>query len=330
MTRIGLAIERRVDDGDSAAQRTERRRFRGAMFLSGLAHTAVLVLLFLLWQPASDQTVPLPPIPVTIIHEQEGQSGAMGNGSGETAASSPSPASEASAASSPAPSTAQPEPQEPPLRQTQVQPFSAIPNLAETTAPAPAPRAPVAPVPPRKPTPPRPAPPTPTEVAKPTPTPPTPEVAQEPAPPAPSQAAANTTAPASAADIAQQGVGGRGRGDAGPGRAAVGNGALEGPGDDYLEQVRRWVTRFRKYPDEAIKQKQEGTVSLGFKFSRDGTILDAWIDKSSGFPLLDEAALAMIHAASPIPKVPDRYKGDTLTLVMAENFKIGFFDRMFH
>jgi protein TonB len=329
MTQTSLAIEPRFDDDDSATQRTDRRRFRGALFLSGLGHTAVLVLLFLLWQPDTDETVPLPPIPITIIHEQEGQSGAMGGGNSTTAASSPTPAQE-TAAAPPAASPAQTEPQQPRLRDTQMQPFSAIPNLAQTTAPAPAPQAPVQPVPPRKPTPPRPTPPMPTQTVQATPAPPTTPAVQPPAPQATTPSTANTTAPASTADQVQQGVGGHGRGDEGPGRAAVGNGSLEGPGDDYLEQVRRWVTRFKKYPDEAIKQKQEGTVSLGFKFSRDGTVLDAWIDKSSGFPLLDQAALDMIHAASPIPKVPDRYKGDTLTLVMAENFKIGFFDRMFH
>ena len=61
-----------------------------------------------------------------------------------------------------------------------------------------------------------------------------------------------------------------------------------------------------------------------------GFWLDAWIEKSSGFPLLDAAALKMIHDASPIPKVPERYKGETLTLVMPENYHIGFFDRIFH
>jgi TonB family protein len=103
-------------------------------------------------------------------------------------------------------------------------------------------------------------------------------------------------------------------------RAAVGNGSPNGQGDDYLEAVRRWVTRYKKYPEEAVRQKQEGVVQLGFKFTRDGAVLDAWIEKSSGFPLLDQAALAMIRAASPIPKVPDQYKGDTLTLVMPEKF----------
>lgn len=58
-------------------------------------------------------------------------------------------------------------------------------------------------------------------------------------------------------------------------------------------------------------------------------MLNAWIDQSSGNPLLDEATLAMIHNASPIPKVPDKYKGDTLRLFMPVNYSIGLFDRLF-
>ena len=43
-----------------------------------------------------------------------------------------------------------------------------------------------------------------------------------------------------------------------------------------------------------------------------------------------KAALKMIHDASPIPKVPDKYKGATLTLTMPENYRIGLFDRLFN
>lgn len=130
--------------------------------------------------------------------------------------------------------------------------------------------------------------------------------------------------------MAEAGSGGRGRGEEGAGRAAFGNGSLEGPGDDYLDQVQRWVAQFRTYPDEAITKKQEGTVSIGFKFARDGTVLEAWVAQGSGYALLDDAALKMIRAASPIPKVPEKYKGETLTLVMPERFRIGVFDRLFH
>lgn len=329
-----LASGPRLDADDAPTQARERRRFRTAMSLSALSHALVLILLYLLWQPVGEETVPLPPIPVTVVQEKEGHSGAAGGGNSETAASSASTASEAaSKAASEAPPTASAE--EPQLRQptppieTPPQPSSEVPSLAQTqVTPAPVPQEAVEPVPQHKPRPPQPKPPpTPTQTVQTTPTPPTPQ-------PAAQQSATTTpTQTASAAGSDQSlppGTGGRGRGAEGPGRAAVGNGSLDGPGDNYLETVRRWVTRYKKYPDDAIKQKQEGIVALGFKFTRDGTVTDAWIEKSSGFPMLDQAALAMIRAASPIPKVPDRYQGDTLTLVMPENFSIGLFDRMFH
>lgn len=185
------------------------------------------------------------------------------------------------------------------------------------------------PVPPHKPVPPHPHPPQAVAQAQPIPHPASPAVPATPA--SPSQSAAASASGTQASNAASQdGAGGRGRADAGAGRADAGNGSLEGPGDDYLDKVQRWVARFRKYPDDAIKQRQEGVASVGFKFARDGTVLDAWIEKSSGYPLLDNAAVAMIRAASPIPKVPDKYHGDTLTLAMPERFRIGVFDRIFH
>ena len=80
--------------------------------------------------------------------------------------------------------------------------------------------------------------------------------------------------------LLQEGVGGRGRGVEGRGLAAVGNGSANGTGDDYPEIVMRWIARFEQYPPEALAQKQEGTVVVGFRFQRDGTILDAWVEKS--------------------------------------------------
>jgi protein TonB len=336
MTQITtLATGPRLDQDEAAIQTRERRRFRAAMWLSAFSHGLIIALLYLLWQPVNEEQIPLPPIPITVVEEKEGQSGATGGGNSETPASSASaasaPASTPESTSKPTASTAAPPLRQPPPPIETPQPSSEVPSVAQTQiAPAPAPQETVEPVPQRKPRPPQPKPPpTHTETAQATPTPPTPQpVAQQPTaaaqPPSQTASASGTDQPL------PPGTGGRGRGDAGPGRAAVGNGSLEGPGDDYLDAVRRWVQRYRKYPDEAVKQKQEGVVQLGFKFTRDGTVIDAWIEKSSGYPLLDQAALAMIHAASPIPKVPDRYKGDTLTLVMPENFRIGLFDRLFH
>ena len=330
MTQATLASGPRIDVDDAGVQSRERKRFRTAMSLSALAHALVFALLYLLWQPAGEENVPPAPIPITVVQEPEGQSGAAGGGEGETAAASPSAASEAASESQPQASAEVPQPQQPtPPAETQPQPSAEVPSLARTeVTPAPAPQEALEPVPQHKPRPPQPKPPPkPLEEAQTPPAAPTPQPA---VPPAPAAAPAQTASAAGTDQPLPPGAGGRGRGDQGPGLAAVGNGARNGPGDDYLDAVRRWVTRYKKYPEDAVKQKQEGVVQLGFKFTRDGTVTDAWVEKSSGFPALDQAALAMIRAASPIPKVPDRYQGDTLTLVMPENFKIGLFDRLFH
>ena len=323
----------RLDIDESAVHTRERQRFRTAMVLSGLTHALVFLLLYLLWQPVGDDVVPLPPIPVTVVQEPEGQSGAAGGGDSETAASAPSAASESASTAEPAASAEEPpQPQEPtPPVETPPQPSAEMPSLAQTAVtPAPAPQEAIEPVPVHKPHPPPPKPrPLPTKTVERTPTPPTPE-------PAPQQAAAATTTPSQTASAAGSdqplppGVGGRGRGDEGPGRAAYGNGSLNGPGDDYLGLLQRWLTRFRVYPDEAKKEKQEGVAMIGFTLARDGTVLKAWLVKSSGYPLLDQAALKMMHDASPVPKVPDRYQGETLTLTIPENFHMGLFDRLFH
>lgn len=302
---------------DPKAKSQERQRFTRAALVSGLGHALLLALLIGLWRPAPEPAPP-PPIPVT-LQEGDGASGAAGNGNSETAAAgtfSPAPeeAPRAALAEAAAPPSAEPAITAAPTQEPPVLAAEQPPPPSETAEP----------LPPRKPAPPLAA--APVEAAAP----PLP-AASPPAPVAPATPAPNaiSTATASADAPPQSGVGGPGRGEEGAGQAAIGNGARVGPGDDYLDQVQRWVAHFRIYPNEAIAKKEEGTVSIGFKFARDGTILDAWIEQASGYPLLDDAALQMIHAASPIPKVPDRYKGDTLTLVMPEHFKIGVFDRMF-
>ncbi len=315
---------------DKRATSRERRRFSRAVLVSALGHAAVIALIVALWHPEPEE-IPIPPIPVTMV-EKIGQSGASGGGRGVSApaARTGESASAANGAAQPEPAAAQPAaPAPPPPSQApSAPPQTQTPNALPLPAP-PVASASIEPVPPHKPAPPQPheqpkAAPVVMQAA--------PAQPQPAAPPVEAARSANPAAVASAApsNEAAAGTGGQGRGDKGAGRAAAGNGSRDGPGDDYLELVRRWVTRFRDYPDEAIKKREEGTVAIGFKFARDGTVLDAWVEKSSGFPMLDNAALKMIHDASPIPKVPDRYQGETLTLVMPENYRIGIFDRIFH
>lgn len=46
-----------------------------------------------------------------------------------------------------------------------------------------------------------------------------------------------------------------------------------------------------EWPKEALRKEQTGTVTLAFLIDADGSIGDSKVTRSSGFPLLDEAAI---------------------------------------
>jgi TonB family protein len=62
----------------------------------------------------------------------------------------------------------------------------------------------------------------------------------------------------------------------------------------------------RRYPRLAVKGHTEGAVMLLFTVNRRGSVTTAQIVSSSGSPVLDEEALAMIKRAQPFPPLPDR------------------------
>jgi periplasmic protein TonB len=123
------------------------------------------------------------------------------------------------------------------------------------------------------------------------------------------------------------GSAGAGQGNLGNGAGAFGNG--EGPGDDYFERLRRHLAKHKRYPPEASKQKQEGTVQVEFTLARDGTVLAARIEKSAGYPLLDQAVLDMLRNASPVPPLPERFTGERIRITLPIGFSLGFFTRVF-
>jgi len=271
----------------------------------------------------------------------------------EATAPAPAAAPERRTAEPPAPAApAAPTPDVPPSTATSLTPAASAPETAASPSPAPAaettpttaagPTEPQTarlteehqpPPPPRKPRPPvrirEPA----ATAATPTPPPPATPAIAEPAPAAPPQTATGPVPqPQPGTPGSGEGTGGsvgRGLGSTGLGRGDVGNGDLQSPGDDYLDRVRRRISQFKHYPEAAKQQKQQGGGSVGFKIARDGTVLDAWIEHSTGFPMLDAAILQAVHEASPVPPVPERYRGAQLTVVMPYDFSIGLLDRIF-
>jgi protein TonB len=122
---------------------------------------------------------------------------------------------------------------------------------------------------------------------------------------------------------------GLGTGAAGAGKGAIGDGPIEGPGDDYLDRLRHWLNKYKHFPEEAQKQKQHGQLVVSFTILRDGTVRDPRIERSSGFPLLDDAAVQMLRNASPVPPLPEKYRAAQVAVDLPVEFSIGLLDRIF-
>ena len=99
-----------------------------------------------------------------------------------------------------------------------------------------------------------------------------------------------------------------------PGRLGTAGGGQEGeiPRLNYKEQVLAWLKMHGRYPPQAARFAQNGTVTLEFKIDRSGRILFYRIVESSGYFLLDQAVRRMMDASSPVPPMPSNVPGDEL------------------
>ncbi|KXK04051.1 MAG: putative TonB protein [Nitrospira sp. OLB3] len=79
--------------------------------------------------------------------------------------------------------------------------------------------------------------------------------------------------------------------------------ALQGGRHDYTWLARDVFAKFTDigfYPAQAVESGWEGTVVVSTIIRSDGTIPYSWIDRSSGIPLLDQAAMQSVRGLSPL------------------------------
>ena len=67
-------------------------------------------------------------------------------------------------------------------------------------------------------------------------------------------------------------------------------------------RVLDWLARYRAYPLAARRARIEGTVQLHVTLLPDGRLIDVRVERSSGHPLLDQAALDLLSRAAPLPR----------------------------
>jgi len=72
----------------------------------------------------------------------------------------------------------------------------------------------------------------------------------------------------------------------------------------WQSQLMAHLERRKRYPSAARARGEEGTVEVRFSIDDRGNVLSAKVVRSSGHPALDEAVLALMRRASPVPAPP--------------------------
>jgi TonB family protein len=80
----------------------------------------------------------------------------------------------------------------------------------------------------------------------------------------------------------------------------------------YLNLLRYRVEENWNPPYQGSQKNQKISAIVGFKILRNGKITAVTVETSSERFLFDQAALRAIHAAGPLPPLPEEFSGDDL------------------
>jgi periplasmic protein TonB len=136
----------------------------------------------------------------------------------------------------------------------------------------------------------------------------------------PSAMATHATAGRSNTDPSQTEMPTATRGE--PGLSALHSGSKAGNAKVYFREIMAWLAQHKTYPVELKKAKQEGVVVLKFTINKRGDLLQSTVEKSSGVPAIDQAALNMLRSASPLPGLPRFIDKDQITLVIPIEYSL--------
>ncbi|MBI2802460.1 MAG: TonB family protein [Gammaproteobacteria bacterium] len=91
----------------------------------------------------------------------------------------------------------------------------------------------------------------------------------------------------------------------------------------YLEAWRQKVENIGNlnYPDEARKRKLSGNLLLDVALKPDGSVVEVIVRKSSGFQVLDDAAVRIVELAAPYAQFPDDIRHDVDVLHITRTWK---------
>jgi len=76
---------------------------------------------------------------------------------------------------------------------------------------------------------------------------------------------------------------------------------------NYLVNMKRRIELYWDYPEVASRNGWRGRLFIDFTIKKDGTLGDVILVKSSGYPVLDDAAITAIKLAMPFSSFPENF-----------------------
>jgi protein TonB len=92
--------------------------------------------------------------------------------------------------------------------------------------------------------------------------------------------------------------------------------------DSYRQRLSELLARQHEYPRIAAMRGWEGEVRLRLKVARKGNLLGVQLDRSSGFDVLDQHALAMLEGYGSLPPLPEMLESSEIQVVVPINYKL--------
>jgi protein TonB len=90
----------------------------------------------------------------------------------------------------------------------------------------------------------------------------------------------------------------------------------------YTKTVSQALARYKKYPRIAQMRGWEGAVMLELRLAPSGRLLGAGLHTSSGYPMLDEQALAMAARVGQFPAPPEGLSSADMAVLLPIVFRL--------
>mgnify|MGYP001193094378 CR=1 FL=1 len=90
----------------------------------------------------------------------------------------------------------------------------------------------------------------------------------------------------------------------------------------YRQSLTEIFASQQQYPRVAALRGWEGEVRLRLRVARKGNLLAVQLDRSSGFDVLDQHALAMLQQLASLPPFPEGLEASEIQVVVPVNYKL--------